>query len=204
MNARMPLLAVALLQAGCTGSFSYSYETFVPKLAPGNGRPVAFAIVDERPDVLSGAQSPARVGSDESFVPVPLETTSGHALADDFSEALEHGLDKAGFKPEVVHVKAGETADAARGRLAATHAARQVLIEVQQWLILYNEFSGTLKQHYKVRLGVLDAGGKELTAQQFDKDVTEPRSESSEESLFERLCEGVLDSPAFSKVLRGT
>jgi len=203
MTPRIAILLGIVASAGCAGSFSYSYDTYIPKLAPGNGKAVAFAIVDERPDVVSGAQSPARVGSDEHFWASPLKTTSEHPLADDFSVALERGLAKAGFKADAVHMAPGETPDTARQRLAATHDSRQVLIEVQTWLILYSEWGGTLKQHYKVRLAVLDSSGKELTAQQFDKNVTESNGESQEESLFERLCEGVLDSPDFSKALRG-
>jgi len=201
MNARIFLLAGALACGGC--GMSYDYDTYIPKLEPGSGRAVAFAIVDERPDVVSGGQPPARVGTLETFFAFAMTTSQGHPLADDFTTALEGGLDKAGFKPHAVRLQPGDTAATARERLAATHDPRQLLIEVQEWQLLLNDFAHTLRQHYKVRFGVLDASGKELAAQQYDKNVTENPLESEEESLFERLCEGVLNSPDISKALRG-
>lgn len=158
MRSLLVVLA-ALAASGCAVGNRHSY-TMGPDLAAQGTLSVAVAAQEARPYVLSGEKGQTFSGLQRGGFgnPFDVNTESGRALADDFSNAITSALSRRGFKATAVSVAAGAPADA-RALAAGAGAERVALVSIVEWK---SDTYQNVALHYDLLLRVFDASGTQL------------------------------------------
>jgi hypothetical protein len=97
--------------------------------------PGALAVLDARPDVLSGDRKETFVGLSRSLygIPYPAYTKSKQPLVQDLSNVVSRALKLGGTPVKVVSPSPFKHREGALKDLQATGAERLILIEVRDW-----------------------------------------------------------------------
>lgn len=123
--------------------------------------PVAFAVLDARPDVVKGERKETFIGFTRSLygIPFPAHTRSKKPLAQDLANLVIPALKSGGASATAVNVSPFQGREGAVQALQASGAERLVLLEIRDW------WSDTLIHtdlHYDLHLAILNAQGQEL------------------------------------------
>ena len=130
------IILAALALGGCAGYMSYNYATAPVTLSGLSATgPVAIAVHDVRPYIVSGNKPASFVGLMRGGYgnPFDVSTESGAPLANDFAEALARALRQRGANVVVVPVATSDSAAAARAKLADARARRGILVTLTEW-----------------------------------------------------------------------
>ncbi len=113
---------------------SYDYSALRPGLAVAPDRSVAVTVIDQRPYVVNGDESPAFVGTEYGRYRdiVEVETASDRPLASVMADAIARALD-GGPGATAVPLDAGTSEAEALAALAATGADRLLLVRIHEW-----------------------------------------------------------------------
>ena len=159
----------ALTLAGCTlgrgysaSGRSFAYAQAGPDVrAAGQPRTVAIAVLDQRPYVLEGAKSDSFVGlsRNEFGIPHDVVTPKGAPMASDMAAALLGAFRSRGFAAEIVLSSPAGGPDAAKGALARTFAAHQLLFTIVEWK---TDSNWTTRLDFDLSLEVLGGDGERL------------------------------------------
>lgn len=122
---------------------------------------LAIAVLDSRPDVVSGDRKETFIGLTRSLygIPYPVQTASKKPFAAELANLAAKGLKSGGTPPQVVTVSPYYGRPRAIDTLKSTSADRLVLIEIRDW------WSDTLIHtdlNYDLSLTVLNGEGEEL------------------------------------------
>lgn len=122
---------------------------------------LAIAVLDSRPDVVSGDRKETFIGLTRSLygIPYPVQTPSKKPFATELANLAAKGLKSGGTPPQVVTVSPYYGRLRAIDTLKSTSADRLVLIEIRDW------WSDTLIHtdlNYDLSLTVLNGEGQEL------------------------------------------
>lgn len=160
--ARLLLIALlALMTGGCAIGNQHQYAGQPVAIASGAGKPVALAVVDARPYVVSGHKAPNFVGLQRGGFANPFDVTtvSGKPMAEDFQDTIATSLRRNGTDVRPVTLPPGAGGDAARAALARTGAERAILLRLNEWKA---DSMVSASLIYDVRLDVLDRSGESL------------------------------------------
>ena len=155
-------LAVA---AACTLTLStaaFAQPAFRPmRLELPTEGTLALAVLDSRPDVLSGDRRESFAGFKRSLygIPHPLHAPGKQPLADYFAHHLARAFELGPATVEIVKVSPFKGSDDAVETLQASGANRLVLLEIRDW------WSDTLVHtdlHYDLKLTVFNAEGQAM------------------------------------------
>ncbi|WP_417069287.1 hypothetical protein [Niveibacterium terrae] len=129
------LLACILALSGCAVGNTHAYRDADIKIAAGGDKKVGLATHDERDFVVSGSKSESFVGLTRGGFgnPFDVTTSSGKALADDFTTAISSGLKKRGFTPIPASITSHDSLSAVQKQLVATKADRLLLVRMIEW-----------------------------------------------------------------------
>lgn len=122
---------------------------------------LAIAVLDSRPDVVSGDRKETFIGLTRSLygIPYAVQTASKKPFAAELANLAARGLKSGGTPPQVVTVSPYSGRQRAIDTLKATSSERLVLIEIRDW------WSDTLIHtdlNYDLSLTVLNGEGEEL------------------------------------------
>jgi hypothetical protein len=122
---------------------------------------IAIAVLDARPDVISGDRKETFIGFTRSLygIPYPAHTASKKPLAEDLANLVTRALKLGGGTAKSVSASPRSGREAAVQALQASGADRLVLIEIKDW------WSDTLIHtdlHYDLALTVFNAQGQAL------------------------------------------
>ena len=128
--------------------------------APFEGT-MALAVLDARPDIVSGERKETYIGFTRSLygVPFPYHTRSKKPFAQDLSDLVSRALKQGKNPAEVILVSPFKGRQAAIDALRKSGAERLILLEIRDW------WSDTLIRtdlHYDLLLTILNAQGQEL------------------------------------------
>jgi hypothetical protein len=123
--------------------------------------PVALAVLDARPDVVSGERKDTFVGLSRSLygIPYPAHTPSKKPFAQELSNLATRALKLGGNSAQTVNTSPFNGRQGAIQALQASGAERLLLLEIRDW------WSDTLVHtdlHYDLNLAVLNRQGQEL------------------------------------------
>lgn len=132
--ARSSAVAALLLLGACTGN-KYDYATQTPAFAVRTDDSVVVAVLDQRPEVLSGDSQPSFVGLQRIALGVPYDvsTESGRPLADDMADMIVRGLAMNDVPVESVGVFASADAAMATEAVLAAGAEKGLIVLLRQW-----------------------------------------------------------------------
>lgn len=127
---------------------------------PAQG-PVALAVLDSRPDVVSGERQESFVGLSRSLygIPYPAHTQSKKPFAEYLGNLVLRALKLGGSSAELVTVSPYKGRTGAVEALKATGLSRLVLLEVRDWW--FDKLIHT-DLHHDLALLVLASEGQEL------------------------------------------
>jgi len=122
---------------------------------------VALAVLDARPNIISGDRKETFVGFSRSLygIPYPAHTQSKKPFAQDLSTLASRALKLGGAAPKSLVTSPFKGRQGAVKALQDSGAERLILIEIRDW------WSDTLVHtdlHYDLALTVLNAQGQEL------------------------------------------
>lgn len=122
---------------------------------------MALAVLDARPDIVSGERKETYIGFTRSLygVPFPYHTRSKKPFAQDLSDLVSRALQQGKTPAEAIVASPFKGRQAAIDALRKSGAERLILLEIRDW------WSDTLIRtdlHYDLLLTVLDTQGQEL------------------------------------------
>lgn len=122
---------------------------------------MALAVLDARPDVVSGDRKETFVGLSRSLygIPYPAHTASRQPLAQDLSDLVNRALKLGGTPVQVVKASPFNHREGAIKALQSTGAERLILVEIRDWwtdTLIHTDL------HYDLGLTVFNSQGQEL------------------------------------------
>lgn len=122
---------------------------------------LALAVLDSRPDVVSGERQETFVGLSRSLygIPYPAHTQSRKPFAQELGNTIVRALKLGDTKSEHVFVSPYKGRSGATDALKATGASRLLLLEIKDW---WSDKLVHTDLHYDLVLSVLDSKGGEL------------------------------------------
>lgn len=132
-----------------------------PKLSVPFAGSIALAVLDARPDVVSGDRKETYIGFTRTFygVPVSYHTRSKKPFAQDLSALVSRALTQGGTRAEAITVSPYRGRQAAIDALRKSGAERLILLEIRDW---WSETLIRTDLHYDLLLTVFNAQGQEL------------------------------------------
>ena len=125
------------IDAALEGTFGgrYDYSALEVPLAVTPTRSVAVTVIDQRPYVVNGDESPAYVGTEYGRYRdiVEVETASDRPLAAVLTDALARALERRGPGATGVTLAQGTGEAEALAALAATGADRLLVVRMHEW-----------------------------------------------------------------------
>lgn len=165
MKRVMRALACAgmLALAGCAIGNTHQYAVTNMAL-PVQGvasTQIAVGVQDQRPYVVSGNKAPSFVGLQRGGFgnPFDVNTSSGRPLAEDMRLSITGALQRVGATVMPVTVATRADAATARRALAATGAARSLLLSISEWKA---DTLANTALYFDLRLEVLDRAGQTI------------------------------------------
>ena len=196
-------IAVALLLGGCAFGQKYSYQAAtVPMSRMATSAPVALAVQDRRPYVVSQNKPESFVGLSRGGFgnPFDVNTASGQPMALDMRDAIVSGMRARGIEVKVVAASPCDNADRIQRGFAASGARRLMLVTLSEWK---SDLMISAALHYDVTLVVLDEKGTELArARTNGRDNIGPSPHSSVGPAFARKFEALFDDDKILQALK--
>lgn len=114
---------------------TYDYGKLFLDLTPTHADNVAVAVIDERPYVVNGEESPSFVGTMAGRYrnTVDVKTASGRPLASVIADAVVDAYRLQGATASAVAVKEGAALSEVFAALAATGAERLLVLRIGEW-----------------------------------------------------------------------
>jgi hypothetical protein len=193
----------AALIGGCGVEATLRHHRVSLELAAAGDAELALAVHDQRPYVRSEEKIPAYVGSlRKAGIPYDAHTASGRALAADMARVVERALAERGFSIRRIDSRPAQIEIEVVKRLAASGAARSLLLAVREWHADVRSEQTLLK--YDLGLKVINAyrtvvaetslrGEQELPGR---PDIALPRA-------YREKLEALLNAPAVVAALSG-
>lgn len=152
---------LGILTTGCAIGVKHDYSYPEANWAVQTDKSVAVAVHDRRSYIVNGNKTPDFVGLSRGGWGNPFDvvTVSARPLAADMSTAVTNGLKARNISVREVAISPKLSPVEARKAMAASGAARALLIELQEWKT--DTYVAT-RLLYRVRAFVLGADGKEL------------------------------------------
>lgn len=158
-------VGLALALGACAFGRTYDYKQFpieLPVTATAS-QPLALAVHDRRPYIMTGAKAESFVGIRRGGFgnPFDMHTTGRVPFSDDLRESLAKPLKAKGFQIKAVRLEPSDSQATVRRKLTAAGVKRTVLVSLAEWKtdILHNT-----DLHYDVTLSVLDDKGALLAS----------------------------------------
>jgi hypothetical protein len=159
------IVSMGLLLGACAFGRTYDYKQFPLELPVGQvaQQPLALAVQDRRPYVVSGAKAESFVGLRRGGFgnPFDMHTTGRVAFADDFRETLAGPLKAKGFQITAVRLSPADSPATVKRKLAASGLRKIVVVTLAEWK---TDILRSTDLHYDVTLSVLDEKGVQLAS----------------------------------------
>lgn len=200
------LMLGSLVLPGC----SHSYESVPLTLNAKGDRPVALAVLDQRPYInpSPSGKSPAYVGVQYSLegIPFDVKTASGRPMASDWADAIAAALRARGFDVRVLPTTNSMDRAAVIRELGAT-GSRSLFIGVKDWNVDARQAADVdfqitvqaLDENGKV-LAETGAGGREHLGADFVNGATYSRDQAI--AAFKSKMEQLLNDPKIVEALK--
>ena len=136
LSPQLALLCLICSLSGCAIGNHYDYKSVRAPLPHATKKiTVAVAAVDRREDLLTSEVQSNYVGMTRNRFGIPFRvyTKSGQPLVVDLSQAVAANLEKSGYQTTALSGFPVSDVAAAKSRLKAAHARRQILITLKQW-----------------------------------------------------------------------
>ena len=161
MHRNLALLILAVLLNACAVGRTYDYTSPLPKLTVSSEDRIAVGVVDQRPYVVSGHNTPEWVGLQRGGYGIPfgVHTRSGRPLAHDLSDVVARALNARGIEAQPIYLEPNALKNPGVTALSATDAGKLVLVSLTQWKS-DNGFSIALS--YDMAAEVYDGKGRSL------------------------------------------
>ncbi len=155
------LMILLFLLTGCAVGNKHTYNNVNADITMEGNSTVAMATHDQRVYVQNGDKPTDFVGLQRGGFgnPFDINTMSGNALAQDFTETIARSLASKGFQTTPVIVNYSDTADRVKTVLLNTGAQRLLLLTLYEWKS--DTYTNTALM-YDVSLEVLDENGKTI------------------------------------------
>lgn len=129
--------------------------------ARGNGRKIAIAVHDQRPEIIKAEKDATFTGYMRSGVgiPYPIHTVSGLPLSDDMSGSIAGSFTKSGFSVVPVKTLFTESHEQVIAKLNASGAEKSVILHLETW---QSDCYQRVWINFKIVLQVYDGSGKFL------------------------------------------
>jgi hypothetical protein len=153
---------VGFILGGCAVGQKFSYQSVsVPMSRVASAVPVAIAVQDKRPYVLSHNKPESFVGLMRGGFgnPFDVNTSSGQPMALEMREAIVSGMRAKGIDVKAVNVSPEDGPDKVQRALIATGAGKLVLVTLSEWKS--DTMIGT-ELIYDAMLVVMNQKGEEL------------------------------------------
>lgn len=128
------LIALTIQLSACAVGNQYDYAAAQMALPVRGAGPLAVAVLDERPYVMSGGKSSDFVGLQRGGFgnPFDVHTQSGNPLAFEMQAVLMRALRESGFEPRPLDVQ-GRGENAVTAAVTAEGQVRNVVLLVKEW-----------------------------------------------------------------------
>src|SRR5262249_26243787 len=149
---------LAALSSGCAVGQTINYRDVAPMLRAQAPIPLAIAVQDRRPEVVSGAKPKTFVGLCRGGFgkPFDVKTSSDKPLADDFMSVIWRSFRARGYRLSGVPVGAEVLPEQIAAMAAKTGATRLLSVQIAAWKS--DTYSGT-KLTYDLVARVLEVPG---------------------------------------------
>lgn len=155
------VVALAAFLGGCAVGNTHSYGDAPLNLAVAASSPVAVAVQDTRPYVLSGNKKEGFVGLSRGGYgnPFDVSTQSGGPLATEMRDGVVKALRGKGVTVSAVTISPRDTPSGVRKALSDTGANKSLLVTLREWK---SDTYMSTALHFDVTLAVLDRKGETL------------------------------------------
>ena len=197
------ICVIGFILGGCAIGQRFSYQgASVPMPRIASTVPVAIAVQDKRPYVLSRNKPESYVGLMRGGFgnPFDVNTTSGQPMAMEMREAIVKSMRAKGIDVKAVTVSPDDGADRVQRAMIATGAGKLVLVTLTEWKS--DTMVGT-ELIYDATVLVMNQKGEELArARSNGRDNIGPSPHNSVPPAFSRKFEALFDDEKIVQALK--
>ena len=130
----LPALTVLFALGACTEA-DYEFAAVDPVLTVSSGRTISASVIDQRPYVVNGKESPRFVGTARGGYNNTIEalTASGRPLAEDLTDAVVRALDRRGIAASALPLPKGTPEEIALTAFRTQGTERLLAVQMYEW-----------------------------------------------------------------------
>jgi len=130
-----PVLALLFALGACQQGFDYDFAAVDPALTVSSGRTISASVIDQRPYVVNGEESPRFVGTERGRYnnTVDVRTASGRPLAEELTDAVVRALERRGIAASALLLPEGTPEDVALTAFQAQGTERLLAVQMYEW-----------------------------------------------------------------------
>lgn len=161
----LPLVLAACLSNGpigpIPGKVTHDIAGVHPVLTASGALPTAVTVIDRRPYVLAGKESPKFVGTERGnwSQTVDITTESGRGLAEDLTDVIARALSRGGVTATALPQPENATEDAVVAAFPTQGAQRLLVVRILEWR---TDSYTRLIMKWRLEAAVYDRGGTAL------------------------------------------
>jgi hypothetical protein len=131
----LPVFALLLGLGACSQGGTYDFSAVNPVLTISSGRTVSASVIDQRPYVVNGEESPRFVGSErgQHSNTIEIRTASGRPLAEELTDAVVRALDRRGVAASALPLPKGTPEEALLTAFQAQGTERLLAVQMYEW-----------------------------------------------------------------------
>jgi hypothetical protein len=159
------IVSIGLLLGACAFGRTYDYKQFPLEIpvTKVSSQPLALAVQDRRPYVVSGGKAESFVGLRRGGFgnPFDMHTTGRVAFSDDFRETLAKPLTAKGYKITAVRLSPSDSPVTVKRKVLESGAKKTVVVTLAEWK---TDILHSTDLHYDVTLSVVDHKGNAVAS----------------------------------------
>jgi len=131
----LPALALLFAFGACQQGFDYEFAAVDPALTVSSGRTISASVIDQRPYVVNGKESPRFVGTERGRYnnTIDVHTASGRPLAEELTDAVVRALERRGIAASALPLPKGTPEDVALTAFRAQGTERLLAVQMHEW-----------------------------------------------------------------------
>jgi hypothetical protein len=131
----LPVFALLLGLGACSQGGTYDFSAVNPVLTISSGRTVSASVIDQRPYVVNGEESPRFVGSErgQHSNTIEIRTASDRPLAEELTDAVVRALDRRGVAVSALPLPKGTPEEMALTAFRTQGTERLLAVQMYEW-----------------------------------------------------------------------
>ncbi len=131
----LPAFALLLGLGACLQGGTYNYAAVDPALTVSSRHTVSASVIDQRPYVVNGEESPQFVGTARGKMgnTVDVSTESGRPLAEELTDAVVRALGALGVDASALPLPKGAPEEALLTAFQAQGTERLLVVQMYEW-----------------------------------------------------------------------